>query len=171
MTRLLLGPLQLGSAVGTPVCVDVGDAVRRPLLEDHPHHLGNDLPSLLHPDQIALSDVQLGNLIGIVQRGILDGRSGHEYRFQPGHRRDSSRPAHLIVDADETRQPLLRLEFVGQSPPGCLGRGAQRPAVNGLVHLDHHTVNGERQSVAGVIPVGQIVHHPRHIVDALKGPV
>ena len=171
MTRLLLGPFQLGSAVGTAVRVDVGNAVRRPLLEDHAHHLGNDLSPLLHADQVALPDVQLGNLVGIVQRGILNGRSGHEHLFQPGHRRDSTRPAHLVVNANEARQALLGLELVGQGPSRRLGRGAQRPAVHGLVHLDDHSVNGERQSVASVIPVGQIVHHSRHIVHALKSPV
>ncbi len=133
--------------------------------------------SLLHVYAVVQADVQQGDLLGVVQRGPLDGRAGQQHRFEVGYGGDGARAADLKVDAQQFGEGLLGLEFIGYGPFRRLGREAQRPLVGIAVHFDDYAVGREGELLARLVPVGDEGIHllltaaDAHVVRDLESPL
>ena len=165
--RLALVAHQRRMAYGALGDVCEGTAVGRPFGVFDARDFRNDFAPLLDIDHVARADVQQGHLFGVVERCAADGGAGQQHRFEVGHRRDGSRPAHLEVDAHKPREGLLGLELVGDGPLRSLGREAQLAAQGEVVDLDDHAVGGEGQLAPRRVPmVDEVVDLGPRAADA-----
>ena len=113
---------------------------------------------------VADAQVEQRDLIGIVERGPFDHRSGQQHGSQIGHRGDRPRPSDRELHRKQFGERLLRLELIGHRPAGCLGRGSQPPLDVVTVHLDHRPVRGIGQ------PLAQGVRLADEGLDLFPGP-
>ena len=128
-------------------------AVGRALREVHADDLRDDLAALLDVDRVARADVQLGHLLGVVQRRAPHGGSGQQHRFEVGDGRDSPGASYLERHAVEPRGGPFGLELVGHGPLGGLGCESQLAPDGEVVDLDHHAVRREGQAAPCGVPV------------------
>ncbi len=151
----------------------VGGTLRKVDLRD----LGYYLAALLYINRVAYADVQLRYLLGVVERGTLDGRAGQQHWRKVGYGGHGTRAADLKVDAEQPGGGTLGLELIGYRPARGFGCRAQLAAVVVSVDLDHHAVGGERQPLALGIPMGYVlvdlgyVAADAHIVRYLESPL
>ena len=154
-TRLNVA-VRFGSQLGCAcIAVDIND-------------FGDDLPSFLHVHKVAHPDVELGDLIGVVERRAFYSCPGEQHRFEVGDGRDGACATDLVGDGIEARAHPLGLELVGNGPARSLGRHAQAALGLVVVHFDHDAIDFEGQGVARFVPMGDEVHnaiHPIHAFD------
>ena len=129
------------AADGTAIRQIIGHRARRPLLPNHLHDLGDDLPRLLYDHGIANADILLSDEILVVEGGKGNGGTRQAHRLQHGLGRQHTGPAHLDHDVLQYGGLLLRRIFIGDGPLGALGRAAQDGTVAQIVQLDDSAVD------------------------------
>ena len=97
----------------------------RPLVDVHPHNLGDDLTTFLHIDIIADMQIKALDKVLIVQRGTFHSRTSQLHRIHIGYRRDGPCTSHLIGHLIQSGTHALSLELIGDGPTGTLGRKSQ----------------------------------------------
>ena len=113
----------------------------------HADDVRDDLARLFDDDDVPLAHVLALDLVGVVQAGPLDDRTGQLDRFKIGHGRDRAGLAHLDTDRREPRGSFVFLEFVGDRPAGGLRSRPEPLALVVAVHLEHQAVDLEVQLV------------------------
>ena len=128
------------------------------------HNFGDDLPSFFHEHHVALTQIQPGHLVGIVQTRFLDCGPSQLHRVQLRHGGDCTCPPHLIANRLQLGANPLRFKFEGDGPSGTLGRHPQALLVVVAVHFDDNAINGKIQPMPGLVPVR---HKPHDLFNAL----
>ena len=117
-------------------------------------YFGDNLAAFFYIDPVSFMDVQAANLVLVYQRGALDHGTAQEHGLQVGNGRNGTGAAHLIVDGQDGRAGLLRLEFIRHGPAGTLGGIAQLLLIGHLIDFYDDTVRGIGQILPGGIPMG-----------------
>ena len=102
-----------------------GSAARLTALLVHTDNLGDNFPTLLDIEHVTLVDVELGDDVGIVQRGTFHNSAAQEHRVKVSHRSDDARAPHLKRDELQLGALALGGELVGDCPTRRLGCGTQ----------------------------------------------
>ena len=126
-----------------------------------PDDLGDDLAGLLDHHGVADADVLAGDLVGVVQRGPLDGRAGEANRLQVGDGRELAGLAHLHADVRDLGDRLLGLVLEGDRPARALAACSQPLALVQVVDLDHQAVGLEIERVPLELPLAGVLDHLR----------
>ena len=130
----------------------------------YPHDFGNDLASFLHKHVVAHTQVEFGDLVGVVQGGAAHSGSGQKDGFQFGNGRNGAGAAYLVGDRVEAGGQLFGLELIGDGPAWALGGHAELFLLGVAVHFDDHPVDVEGKRVARGVPMLQKV---QDLLDAV----
>ncbi len=118
---------------------------RNPALGQHAHHFRNDIAGATNDHRIAHSDVLAGQFVHVVQGCIADGDAADEHRFEPRHRGQRARAAHLKFDVAHRGESLFGGEFVRDRPARRPRNESQLPLQIEIVDLVDHAVDLVRQ--------------------------
>ena len=88
------------------------------------HNLRDNFSSLFHIEHVTLVNIQLGNDIGIVQRGALDDGAAQQHGVEIGNRGDDTRAAHFKRHILEFGAFTFRGKLEGNGPTGRFSRGS-----------------------------------------------
>ena len=128
-------------------------------LQQHSLNLRDDIPRLEDDHSIAAPHIKPGNLIGIVQAGVLHRCAGHddwvEHRYWCG----STCPANAHNDIAHDGSRLLSCVFVGHCTTRVLTHHTQAVVESAIVDLDYEAISIERQITALLAPLLDKVHY------------
>ena len=137
----------------------IGIAVRHV----HAHDLGDDFARFLHIKPVSLVDVEFLDYVVVMQRGTFHDRARQLHRFQIGHRCDDTHAACFERNEAQGSAFPFGIEFKGHCPAGRFRRGAHADLLAPVVDLEYQSVGRDRQLLAVLVPVSDIV------VDILHG--
>ena len=113
--------------------------------------LGDHVARLAQDHCVAGSHVLALDLVGVVQRGHLDGGPGHERRLHPAERGHPAGATGVDLDGEELGVDLLGWVLEGDRPPRRPTCRAEPALQRDLVDLDHNTVDVVRDDVVAVL--------------------
>ncbi len=150
--HLALEVLHRLTASGTLLRRPVGLFRAAPDLGHGTDHVRDHLPGALDQHPVADADVLLGDVVEIVQGGVLDDDAADFDRFERGARCQHTRPPDLDLDAEQFRRHLPCRELEGDGPARVFAHEAEFRGEAQVVNLDDHAVGLVGQFVAAVGP-------------------
>src|SRR6185437_8895167 len=144
------------------------DGVLRPLLGNDGDDLRDDVAGALDDDGVADPDVLAGDLVGVVQGGVLDDDAADGDRRQPRDWGDGAGAADLQVDGVEDRARLLGRELAGDRPARRARDEAEPLLPVEAVDLVDDAVNVEREVWAPALELGVGLQQALGALDALR---
>ncbi len=130
---------------GRSVGKDEGLGAGRPLLQHHRDDLRDHVAGALDDDGVADAQVLAGDLVGIVQGGVLHHHAADGDRGEPGHGRHRAGAADLDVDGLQDGAGLLGGELAGHRPARRARDEAQAILPVQAIDLVDHAVDIEGQ--------------------------
>ena len=113
----------------------VGHRLRRTPVQQHLHHLGDDLPCLLHHHCVAYADVLLLDIVLVVEAGGGDGGPRQADRLHHHLGGQHTGPSHLDHNVHDPAGLSLRGVLVGDGPAGRFGGAANNSTVRQGIQL------------------------------------
>ncbi len=90
--------------------------VRRALFQHHAQHLRDHVAGALDRHGVADAHVEFGDVVGVVERGVLHDHAANGDRFELRDGRQGSGAADLDVDVADDRRGLLGRKLVSHGP-------------------------------------------------------
>ena len=112
------------------------------------HHLRDDVASAADDDAVAHPHTFATQLEDVVQAGVAHRGAGHEYRRQLGHRGELACAPDLGLNAQQSRELLLRRVLVRHRPSWLAGHETQALLKREVVDFVNHSVNVKEQGIA-----------------------
>ncbi len=124
-------------------CVGITNSRSVPVaqVDDRTDDLRDHVTGLAQHDGVPDEHALAPHLRGVVQRGHLHGRPGHEHRLHHAVRRHAAGPADVDADVEELGVDLLGRVLERDRPPRCPRGGAEAALQRHLVDLHHHAVD------------------------------
>src|SRR5690606_6252949 len=126
---------------------DNGAGVLRALVDDHSHHLGDDISSAAHDNRVAHTNTETFDLVLVVEGGIAHGDTADKYRLQASHRGHHTGAPHLEFHPQQPGGHLLGGKLAGDGPARRPGDKTQALLQAEVVHLVDDTVDIVVQAV------------------------
>ena len=113
-------------------------------LWQHSLDLRDDVPRLEDHHCVATPHIEPGNLVGIVQAGVLHRRASHDDWVEHRHWCGSTRPANANDDIAHNGSRLLGCVFVGHCTTRVLTHHTEAVVESAIIDLDHKAIGIER---------------------------
>ena len=131
-------------------------------VDDGPDDLGDDVAGLAQHDGVADEHALALDLVGVVQRRLLDGRAGDDDGLHDAVRGDPAGAADVDPDVEELGVDLLGRVLEGDGPARRPRRRAELALERDLVDLDDDAVDLVGTVVAVLAVVGhELLARPR----------
>ena len=134
-------------------------------LDQRPDDLRNDLPRALDYYHVAFPKTLVGDVVFIVERGLLDRRSADVHRLEHRVGVDRACAPNIEPDVKQRRDRLLGGELVGDSPPRLPANVAQVLLVVEAVDLDDQAIAVVVEVVDLLQPAAVPVEHFGHRLE------
>ena len=134
-------PFRMGTAHRAEHGKHIGHRRCRPLLQNRPDNLRDDIARPLHNHRVANAHIFPGNFIFVVQRGIGHHNTSDCNGPQPCHRRQRTRAPHLNIDTLQNGRGLLRRKLVGHGPARTARHEPQPHLQTKIIDLVNHAIN------------------------------
>ena len=126
---------------GHSVGITHGRQALGPQREHRAEDLGDHVAGLAQDDGVAGADVLALDLVGVVQRGVLDGRAGDLGRLHDAVRRDPAGAPDVDPDLEELGVDLLGRVLERDRPPRRPAGRAEPALQRDVVDLHHDAVD------------------------------
>ena len=121
-------------------------------VHDRADDVGDDLAGALDQHPVAGADILLGDVVEVVQGGVLDDHAVDLDRLQDGLGGQHTRAADLHLDVQQFRGDFARRELEGDGAARVLADEAQFGRQAQVIDLDDHAVGFVGQFVAALVP-------------------